>query len=474
MVLDETSATGHVMALLSAINNGADIRTGIYGIVWYSWRLFGPRVPQALIDYNVGVQINLFGGYPTTKDIVPSAIFAVVFGLLAIFHILIFILNFSRGHYFFLSLAWAFYCILRVVGWVLRITWGQDIVRVKMGIANEVLLIIPSILLVSFNLILAQRLFTWRHPVGGSRKLFWSFMWVSYGFVAVVTVITIVASAIPYMYFLSTSQFMIYQALVKWSAIMIIVYSLTSINLIALSYFFKPTAKDENLYTYQPWWIESFAPFYFVKKNAAREAEETFMKRNHNHRHAIRVIAATHHHYNMVEGLTNKRGDLKHNFSLSIIIFSTLLIFVAAIMRAVVVFQARKNRDMSSAGDRVAMYIMWGFCEALINISYIVGRADLRFYRPDVLPAKVRAVITAEQTNYHSDEEEGPVVSEQESEQESDQESDEDYDFDFDNDDGFEFETKRSQLSDPPNYYSQQQRFEDKVEKGDDESEFYF
>ena len=32
------------------------------------------------------------------------------------------------------------------------------------------------------------------------------------------------------------------------------------------------------------------------------------MKRNSNHRHAIRVIAATHHHYKMVKGLSNERG----------------------------------------------------------------------------------------------------------------------------------------------------------------------
>ena len=70
--------------------------------------------------------------------------------------------------------------------------------------------------------------------------------------------------------------------------------------------FWLPTSKDESRYTYQPWWIESFAPFYFVEKGAAQKAEASFMKRNSNHRHATRVIAATHHHFKMVKGLSNK------------------------------------------------------------------------------------------------------------------------------------------------------------------------
>ena len=150
--------------------------------------------------------------------------------------------------------------------------------------------------------------------------------------------------------------------------------------MIALSYFFKPTTKDENLYTYQPWWIESFHPFYFVRPHAAQEAEESFMKRNHNHRHAIRVIAATHHHYKSVEGLSNERGNLKHNTSLLIICLSTLFLFIGAVLRSIAVFQARFNRDEGLVCAPVAMYIVWGLFETIINLSYIIGRVDLRFY----------------------------------------------------------------------------------------------
>ena len=147
----------------------------------------------------------------------------------------------------------------------------------------------------------------------------------------------------------------VYINLNRWASIMVIVYSLTATSLIGLS-LWLPTKKDENRYTYQPWWIESFAPFYFIKKGAAQEAAETFMKRNSNHRHATRVIAATHHHFKVVKGLSNQRGDLKHNVSLVIIIISTVCLLIASILRAIVVFQARTNFKSGPAAEPVSMY----------------------------------------------------------------------------------------------------------------------
>lgn len=233
--------------------------------------------------------------------------------------------------------------------------------------------------------------------------MFWGFMITLYIFVLAIIGMTIACAAIPYIYFLSEGVYLSYKKVVQASAVLILAYSLTAISLIGLAYFFKPTRKDENLYTYQPWWIESFSPFYFVKKGAVYEAEETFMKRNHNHRHAIRVIAATHHHYNMVEGLTNQRGDLSHNWSLGLIAITTLFIFVGSLCRLIVCFQDRYTREQSRLCDPVAMYILWGLLEVIINVLYIVGRVDLRFYRPDILPAKVRAIITAQQSIEQSD-----------------------------------------------------------------------
>ncbi|EMG47190.1 hypothetical protein G210_2507, partial [Candida maltosa Xu316] len=404
MSSDDYSASEGLMDLIRSINNGPAEGTGIMKLVVFAKNLLGEELPPAIISYNIGRQNNLFGSYPTSMDKVPSIIFAALFAFFMICHLVIFIINTSRGHYFYLSFAWIFFCAMKVIGFALRAKWAEDITLVQLGLASEVFLIVSTFVVVSANLILAQRLFTWRHPVGGSRKLFWSFMFALYGLVLVVIAVTILASFVPYLYYLSWKSYRSWVKTVQFTAILILAYCLTSVSLIGLS-FWLPTAKDENRYTYQPWWIESFAPFYFVKKGAAQEAEETFMKRNSNHRHATRVIAATHHHFKMVKGLSTQRGDLKHNKSMAILIITTFLIFFSSIVRTVVVFQAREHRFASAAESPWFAYVCWGIFESIISILYIVGRVDLRFYRPDILPQKVRNIITAQQSYYPSEDE---------------------------------------------------------------------
>lgn len=386
--------------------NGAAEGTNILYIVRFTKNLVGPTVPDVLIQYAISMQNSLFGDYPDKSDFAPSLLFTILFAVLGITHLLIFSINYSRGHYFWISFVWFFNCIMKLLGFCLRAVWSQDVTQINTGLASEVFLVIPSVIFVSFDLILAQRLFTWRHPVGGSRKLFWGVMITMYFVVMLLIVVTIMASAIPYVHFMNQEAWSAWRKVNMGTGILVNLYSLTSLILIGLSYLFPPTRKDENLYTYQPWWIESFSTFYFVQPGAAQEAEETFMKRNHNHRHAVRVIAATHHHFNMVEGLTNQRGTLKHNVSLSLILVTTVLVFIGTIGRSVVLLQDRIQRFGSPAQNKVFMYICWGAFEVIINAMYIVGRVDLRFYRPDRLPRVVRNIITAEQSYFPSDDEE--------------------------------------------------------------------
>ncbi|KAI5965288.1 uncharacterized protein KGF55_001508 [Candida pseudojiufengensis] len=437
------TSTRGIIDLIFTLYDGPDKGTGIYVIVNTGKNIMGQKLPQTLINNLVGNQNNLLGEYPQQSDFAPSILFSILFGLITIIYCIIFIINTYRGHYFLLTLFWGFCTLMRCMSFIYRAVWSQNITNARLGIADEILLVIPSVLLISANLILAQRLFTWRHPVGGTRKLFWIFMLSLYGFVAVLLTIAIVASAIPYDHLLGVPKYELYKNLNKWICVMLIAYTLTAIALIILS-FWLPTKKDEKRYTYQPWWIESFSPFYFVKKGAAQRAELTFMKRNSNHRHATRVIAATHHHYNMVEGLTNQRGDLKHNISLLIVSITTICVFIAAILRCIVVFQARRQNVTGPASNPVAMYFSWGVFEFTLHLAQIIGRADLRFYRPDILPAQVRAIVTAEQsrvvTPNHSDDEE--TGSEEETDDgEYDYEDDDD---DYDNDDGFVYNSTSS------------------------------
>lgn len=399
------SATEGLYNLFLALNDGPDTGTGIQRLVDITHNIIGPKIPATITSYAVSQQNNITGAYPTPTDVAPSILFCVLFGVTLIAHTAIYIVNLSRGHKFHLSILWIFHSILRIIAFALRVSWAKDNTLVSQGLVSAVFLLIPQVILVSGNLILAQRLFTWRHPVGGSRRLFWNTMIALYCGVVVITAVTILASYVPYLNFLSSKSYQSWQAVVKALSITIILYSLTSVALIGLSYW-APTKKDEKRYTYQPWWIESFSPFYFVQHGAAQSAAETFMKRNSNHRHATRVIAATHHHYDSIEGLTTQRGTLEHNVSLWIISLTTLLVFVGSIVRCIIVFEGKRDEDASSITSPVCMYIIWGVFDFIISVVFIVGRVDLRFYRPDRLPKQVRAIITAEQTYHPSDDEE--------------------------------------------------------------------
>ncbi|KAK6454381.1 uncharacterized protein RJT20DRAFT_247 [Scheffersomyces xylosifermentans] len=402
----DDSAVAGLMNLVFHLQEGVpDKGTGIAQVLKWGQGLLGPKLPDILLEYNIRNQNNLFGGYVTKADFAPAMVFTVVFAVLGLFHLILFAVNFSRGHYFWMSLYWVFHCMMKVTGFGMRASWSLDITKLPIGLASEVLCIVPVTILLSINLILAQRLFTWRHPVGGSRKLFWGFMIGLYAGVSVIVAIAITASLVPYLYYMSTAAYNKWRHVVQATSVLLLVYSMTSIALIGLSYW-APTKKDENLYTYQPWWIESFHPFYFVQPFAAQKAEETFMKRNHNHRHAIRVIAATHHDHNMVQGLSNQRGDLKHNKSIIIVIATTALTLIGSISRGIVTFRPVPYGYSGPESSAILMYFCWGVSEVFVHLIYLIGRVDLRFYRPDTLPAKVRAIITSEQTYYPSDNEE--------------------------------------------------------------------
>lgn len=396
-----------VMQLLSYQNNYPHPATGSKILSAQARNLLGRKIPQVLVDFSAESQYNLFGDYAMPSDLGPSILFTVLYTIIAIMYIALFSINFSRGHYFWPGIGFIFYSICRIIGFGLRVQWTHDITQTAVGISSEVFLILPQVLLTSFNLILAQRIFTWRHPVGGSRKLFWGFMLALYAVVAGVIAMTIVAAAGLQIYLLGAPNYHRYVKVIQASSILIILYSLTSISLLGLAFFFKPTRKDENLYTYQPWWIKSFNPFYFVKKGEPQEAGASFLKRNHNHRYAIRVIAATHHHYKTVKGLSNERGDLAHNVSMMILAVTTLIIFLSSVLRSVVCFQARSKYDRSAVGSPAMMYVFWGALEIIVNLIYLIGRVDLRFYRPDRLPKSVRQIVTAEQSLYPSEIESG-------------------------------------------------------------------
>ncbi|EMG47181.1 hypothetical protein G210_2522, partial [Candida maltosa Xu316] len=139
----------------------------------------------------------------------------------------------------------------------------------------------------------------------------------------------------------------------------------------------------------------------------------------------------------------------------------------------------RQHRYASDAESKWFMYVCWGVFEVIINVLYIVGRVDLRFYRPDILPAKVRSIITAEQSYYPSEDEDEDGVRPQTSPDPAyggyhepySEEGSAFYDDEDDEDDGdweWDFNTNHKEKR------TSEENFESPRRHDDNESEFHF
>lgn len=345
-------------------------------------------IPANLVKFIANYQQAIFGDYPRIRDIAPSSIFMVIFFIFTLLHAFIFIKNYSRGHYFYVSLGLSFYSIIRTLGFLLRIVWSKHSLQISTGLTSTIFLVLPTVFLPSLNLILAQRFFTWRHPVFGSHRLFTIFMYLLYALVAGIVTMNIISVSVQTNYFLSEHHFKMTKQVTQACSVLITIYSLLAICLVAISFIIKPTKLDSSIKTYQPFWIKSFNPLYFVEKNIAkREAELVSSEENLK---AIRVIHSTEYHHETINVVSEKEiqgenTNLKQNHSIYIIIITSVLLFISDIFRCVSTFIEQYHYAQSWIFEPVVMYIMFGVLETIVNVLYIVGRIDLRFYKPDAL-----------------------------------------------------------------------------------------
>lgn len=404
--------------LISFINletNNAATGTGIVKLVDLTKELLhlnsSSEIPSYLITYVQDLQQSQFGSYPDHKDIAPSAVFLALFIIIAIAHGSLFTINYIRGHKFWLSFAFAFYATLRWLGFALRIVWAKNILRLHVGIASEVLIILPIVFLASFNLVLAQRILTWRHPVFGNNKIFWYLMLFLYSVVIAVVVMTIVAGVIPYLYFLSRSHYDMCRNVVKVTSILITLYSLLSIAFVCFTFILPVTEKNKNALIYQPFWIKSFSPFYFPPKNSAKEGENIFIEKYRNDsRIPMRTLVGAGmstidnkdeneiEEFREFENSGEEKFTLKHNVSIFIIFITSIFVFIGSLFRCIGCFMDMVFLNQSWIYDPVVMYVLWGALETICNILYLFGRIDLRFYRPDSL-SKEHAALYKNNSN---------------------------------------------------------------------------
>ncbi|GMM33424.1 hypothetical protein DASC09_007490 [Saccharomycopsis crataegensis] len=386
-----------ITALIQSQTDNAAIGTGLIPLLKMTKEKYG-TVPAYLEKAVQAILPATFGGYPTSADIAPSAVFLAVFIVLTAGHCYVFAKNWSRGHRFYVSLAVILYGFMNWIGYALRISWAQNMQRVHTGLASTVLLLCSTVLLAGTNLVLAQRIYTWRHPKIGSSKVFEYGMYFIYFLVLGTIIMGVVSGVVPYLYFLSEERFNMCKKVARAAGLLTVLYSFGAVGLLILAFVHPPKQKDPNFAVYQPWWIQSFGICYFVPKGSAKIARDTFVERPDHHKKAVRVIASTTQHYTTVEEIKTLEEEaapsLHHNWSILIICLTTVLLLISSCFRCASLFIDKQVYEQTFIFKPVVLYCTHGLLEFLVLVLYLVTRIDLRFYKPDHLKMGATTVAT--------------------------------------------------------------------------------
>lgn len=360
-----------------------------------------PEAKERLAHAVLGELPGLFGDYPASNDRAPSGLFIALFSIFALAHFYMFLRNKMSGQNFWPSFGLAMYCVMRVIGFGLRINWSFDTMRVDTGIAATVFCVVPVVYISIMNMLFGHRIFTWRHPETGNSKWFNGLMTTVYLVVLGVIVMGILGQAIPYLYFLGEKNLNMCRKVAQAAAILQTLYAFAGLALILNAYAFKPGTidhrfgkfgkpghKSELPATISPVWIESTGLFYFPKKGS----QITYYKDQVPEGKAIRVIASK----NPPAGgfANNHTGDHPNGPSITtaimLVLITSVLLSVSSAFRTASTFNIKPRagidgRPLSSwLYHNWLMYFFFGAIEVIVNVMYLVMRADLRFYIPDM------------------------------------------------------------------------------------------
>lgn len=387
------SSTGGMLGLLTP--PGKVPGTGLLKIQKIVHERF-PNADPSLLSSALAYMPSLFGDYPTHSDIAPSIVFVVVFSILAAAYFYIFVKDYSRGHRFWAFFGLGSYCVLRVLGFGLRIHWAKDTLRVQTAIASTVFTLVSCLCINMLNMLFGHRIFTWRHPETGNASWFNMIMVGVYSVVVGVIVMAILGQSIPQIYFMDEKHLKMCQKVVQAAAILQTLYAFAGLGLIVFAYTFRPGSIDHQLFrfhknkenlprTFSATWIESCSPFYFPRKGS-----QHIVHRGDPQAKYIRVIPSR---SGPAGGYAVHNDDHQNGPKISTAI---ILIFITSLILSInSAFRTASTFILVPRGGSATMpfgnwvfhnwvlYLFYGAFEVLVNVLLLVFRADLRFYIPD-------------------------------------------------------------------------------------------
>ena len=358
---------------------------------------FGGSSDPAILQTILALLPALFGDYPQHSDIAPAGLFVAIFSILALAFFYIFAKDYSRGHRFWVFFGLGWYCVLKVLGFGLRIYWAGNTLRVRAGIASTVFLFVSVVSINMLNMLFGHRIFTWRHPETGNASWFNINMSVLYVIVLGVIAMGVTGQCIPTVYFLGQAALDKCHKVIQAAAILQTLYALAGLSLIALAYSIKPgridhhfgkvhKTKDVLPNTFSATWIESCNIFYFPRKGS-----QHILHRGDPQATYIRVMPSN---TPPAGGLAEHNDDHHHGPKISTAI--TLIIVTSLMLTIVSAFRCASTFIITTRGGangvpfsnwvfrNWVMYLFNGAFEVIVCVLFLVFRADLRFYIPDM------------------------------------------------------------------------------------------
>lgn len=377
---------------------GKVVGTGILPASQQLLSQFG-RVDQSLIDLIIAALPGTFGGYPNHADKAPSALFTAVFAVLAVAFYFVFVKDYMRGHRFWPFFGLGSYALLRTIGWGMRIKWSQDVLQVKLGLASYVFILVAVLFINMLNMLFGHRIFTWRHPETGNAKWFNAIMTFAYVLVFGVIVMAIVGQVVPYIYFLDQHHLDMCHKVVQAAAILQVLYAFAGIQLIAAAYLFTPGTIDHRFgsigkkdtaahglpKTLSATWLESAGIFYYPRKGSQEVHHKGDPQADY-----IRVIASN---KPPASGLAD-HNDVHPNgpnmsVAIALIVVTSILLCISSCFRCASAFKIAQYGGNTTPIPFIfrpwVLYLFYGAFEAIVCVMFLVWRADLRFYIPDMV-----------------------------------------------------------------------------------------
>ncbi|MBQ5153865.1 DUF3112 domain-containing protein, partial [Macrococcus caseolyticus] len=324
-------------------------------------------------------------------------------------------------------------------GFACRLAWAKNVVSIPLAISSLVFIQVAQLILQSLNMVLAHRIFTWRHPETGSHWAIVHTITFIYFAVLAVIVTAILGEGLPFLYYMGQHHYNLCKNVMKAAAILNLIYASLPLQFIAIAYALKPgtivkppkifnkiTQQEERPMplVYQPSWIKSAGLFYYPKKGSQIQ-----IYKGEPGSDAVRIIASReppgkgHHQFGHQ---VNPDAPHLHWATLTVLITSTVLVMNTC-FRVAGCFRTSNYATLENNDWHVnywpwhpyVMFIFYGGTEVLVLTFYLLMRIDLRFYIPDMVKKVPKGGIP----NRDVIAEENPITNWSEQEKEVEKES---------------------------------------------------